>query len=182
MKKLALLLSMLLCLVPTLASCGANSSPEKAVTAVIEATYEDFDYEVFNKVCYSLNVDLYEDVLEGDDLKAAKENIRSTQDVIKETFKEMKKEAEKCEKFKLEYDIRYCEIYDEKDDEFDEIIKRNSDINDTDFEDLTDKVAKVRVVGEVFVTDEDGEDDIVEIDETFTCFHIDGNWYVEADF
>ncbi|MBQ4317011.1 MAG: hypothetical protein IJC20_02065, partial [Clostridia bacterium] len=176
---IALLLAMLLCLVPALASCGVNSSPEKVVEAVVEATYKDFDYEVFNKVCYNLDVGLYEDVLEGDDLKDAKENIRSIQDVIKEGFKETQKEAEKFKDYDLKYDIRYCEIYDEKDDEFDKIIKANSSINDTDFEDLTDKVAKVRVVGEIFITDEDGEDDIEEIDNTFTCYHIDGKWYID---
>ncbi len=179
MKKIALLLAMLLCLVPTLASCGMNSSPEKVVSAVIEATYEDFDYEVINKICYNLDVDLYEDVFEGDDLKAAKESIRASQDVIKESFKQMEDRAEECEKYDLKYDIRYCEIYDDKDDEFDEIIKANDTINDTDFEDLTDKVAKVRVVGEVFITDEDGDDSINEIDNTFTCYRIDGKWYID---
>ena len=64
MKKLALLLAMLLLVVPVLCSCGANSSPEKAVATAIDVMYGDGDAdpEDFYNVVIDYNLDILENL------------------------------------------------------------------------------------------------------------------------
>lgn len=179
MKKLALVLAMLLCVVPVLSACGANSSPEKAAETAFKATYVDFDYEAYYEVAYKLNLDLIEDVMEGSDkLDGMKEEARSERDSMKEMIKSMKDNAEDYEDYDIDYEVRYCISYDKDEDKFDEIME-DFGFADTDFVDLIDEVAVVGIAAEVYTTDEDG---VEEVDGTYakiTCYNIDGDWYID---
>ena len=178
MKKIALLLAMLICLTPVLSSCGAQSAPEKVVMKIVEATYEDFDDKTLCKLYYNLNSAMLTDVLGDEEYKNVETFVLSSQNSTKKVMADYKEESKKCKKYDFRYDIRYCEIYNEKDDEFESIVAELASVSNA-LSDVTDQVAKVRFVGEVFITDEDGEDYIRELDRTFCCYRINGKWYAE---
>lgn len=183
MKKICLLLAALLCCIPVLSACGAQSSAESTVVAAIEARYVDFDYEAMYELAHNYNVELYKELLEGEDdvLKAEKDSISKKCDTIKSTIKAEEKFAEKVDDYEFTYEVRYCKSYDEDDDEFDVVVKSSKFAKEgySDMKDLIDEVADVRVVGEFIITNEDGDEFISNFDKNYTCFRIDGTWYVE---
>ncbi len=184
MKKICLILAMLLCLVPVLASCGANSSAEKAAVAAFEAKYVDFDYEAYFEVDYTCNLELVEDVLDGNDkLDEYKTTVRETKESVKETIKNYAKAPGEYEDYDVEYEVRYCISYEKDSDRYDSIVKNYFEFqeNDTDFKDLIEEVAIVGIAVEVYTTDDEDVDSISGAYMRVVCFNIDGDWYV-GDF
>ncbi len=181
MKKIALLLAMLICVVPVLTACGANSSPDGAVEAALVARYEDFDYEALYELSYKYDKELFVDLLgSGDVLDAEKNSIDNNRETLKETVKAAQKLSEMFDDYSFDYEIRYCNIYDKKDDAFDTIIKSSKFSNEGygDVKDAISKVAKVRVIGEIVFENDDGNCIYNNIADTYTCYYIDGDWYV----
>lgn len=183
MKKICLLLAVLLCCIPVLSACGAQSSAESVVTAALEARYVDFDYETMYELAHNYNVELYKELLadEDDVLKAEKDAISKRCDTLKSTIKAAEKAADTYDDYTFEYEIRYCKVYDEDDDAFDEIVKASKFSGDgySDMKNLIDEVAKARVVGEIIYTTDSDAEIISNIDETYTCYRIDGTWYID---
>ncbi len=184
MKKICLLLAMLLCLVPVLSACGANSSPEKAVTAAIDVKYGDGDAdpEDYWAVVYNYNLDLVE-LLDSDEASDIKESIREARKEVKETLNQHEDmdeymEDEELDDWSFKYEIIYCNTYEKGSDIFDNAISTFKYV-DTDMEDYVDEVAKV---GVLFITEyeKDGETYTSSSTKDFSCFKIDGKWYIEA--
>lgn len=183
MKKFTLLLAMLLCLVPVLASCGGASSAETAVTTWLEAVYADGDAEVDDvyKVVLEWNLEVL-DLLDSED-KASdlKEAVREARDGAKEEInllKDVDKTLEelKCDDYKVSYEILYCDEYDKKSDMFD-AAKESFMYKGTAIEDELTAVAKIGVLVTIEM-EKDG--DIItdaEIDE-YGAYCIDGKWYI----
>lgn len=182
MKKLAFCMAMILCLIPMLCACGANSSAEKAAEAAFVAENVNFDYEAYFKVAYRYNTNLVAKAYDSDeDRQAAKETTRELKDSKKELLKSAKdyiKDAD-IKKWKIEYDVRFCKEYSKDDDMFDEIIESKFDYEDTDLEDDITKVAIVGIAYEAYITDEDGNKTVSGDYETYYCFKIDGDWYID---
>ncbi len=182
MKKIALLLAMLLLCAPVLCSCGANSSPEKAVATAIDVMYGEGneDPEDFYAVVLDYNLDLLEN-LDSDTATTLKESIRSARKEIKETLNLLEDidenmEEEKIDKWSFSYEIAYCNTYDKGGDTFDNYIEKFLYAN-TDIEDLVDEVAVVGVIM-TFESVKDKETDTsIEVEE-MVCYKIDGKWYV----
>ena len=182
MKKIAMLLAMLLCLVPVLSACGAQSSAEGVVEAALQARYEDFDYETLQKIDYKCNKELFTELLDsGEVLDELKKDIEDEREEIKTNLKSYKKTAEAAEDYSVTYEIRYCNVYDEDDDAFDVILKKSefSEEGFGDVKDAIDQVARVRVIGEIIFENEDGLRMISNIAEIYTCYRIDGDWYID---
>lgn len=177
MKKFAILLAMLLCVLPVLTACGGASGAEKAVEKSMEAMYVDFDYEEFYENVYELDLDLLEDVFEGDKLDAAKEAARAQRDSVKEMIKSIQDNAEDLEDFEIVIEVRYSQLFDKDSDEYDAMMESFS-FKGTDMEDLVDATAVVGVVMEYYATDEDGKETINGQYEEVECYKIDGTWYV----
>ncbi len=184
MKKISLLLAMLLCLAPLFVACGANSSPEKAVVAALDVIYGDGDAEAedYWAVAYNYNLELIE-LMDSDDKADYKEMIRAAQKEKKSSFNSMEKMDDYAEEAELddwdfEYEILYCDTYEKGTDTFDAAIA-DFDYVDTDVEDYVEEVATVGVLI-TSIYEKDGETFTnVEV-ETFDCYNIDGDWYIEG--
>lgn len=177
MKKIAFMLAMILCVLPMLTACGGASGAEKVVEKSMEAMYVDFDYENFYETVYELDLDLLEDVFEGDKLDAAKETARAQRDSVKEMVKGIQDRAEDMEDFEIVIEIRYSQFFEKDSDEYDAMMEEFS-FKGTDMEDLVDATAVVGVVMEAYVTDEDGVETIDGQYQEVECYKIDGTWYV----
>ena len=185
MKKIALLLAMLICLVPVLGACGANSSPEKAVEAALKVVYGDGDEKAddFYAVAYEYNLDILELIKNDEEASALKESVREAQKSIKDSLNNMEDideyiEEAKYDDFDFNYEILYCNIYEEKDGEnFDNLIESFGYVN-TDIEDAVTAIAKVGVMMTTEYVYEDENYTNVST-ETITCYCIDGDWYIE---
>ena len=182
MKKLALLLAMLLLVVPVLCSCGANSSPEKAVATAIDVMYGDGDAdpEDFYNVVIDYNLDILEN-LDSETATSIKESIRSARkdakdmlNLLEDIDEEM--EEEKIDKWSFSYEIAYCNTYKKGSDTFDEYLEDFLYAN-TDIEDLVDEVAVVGVIM-TFESVKDKEDFTDLNTEEMVCYKVDGKWYV----
>lgn len=182
MKKLALLLAMLLCVVPVLSACGANSSPEKAVTTAIDVMYGDGDAdpEDFYAVVLDYNLDILE-LMDDEKATELKEGIRAGRKNIKEALNLLEDMEERAEDQELDdwdfsYEIAYCNTYDKGSDTFDEYLEDFLYAN-TDVEDEVTAVALVGVLM-TYESEKDG-DDFTDINvEEMVCYEIDGDWYV----
>lgn len=177
MKKIAFMLAMILCVLPMLTACGGASGAEKVVEKSMEAMYIDFDYENFYETVYELDLDLLEDVFEGDKLDAAKEAARAQRDSVKQMIKSIQDNAEDMDDFEIVIEVRYSQFYEKDSDEYDSMMEGFS-FKGTDMEDLVDATAVVGVVMEAYVTDEDGVETIDGRYEEVECYKIDGTWYV----
>lgn len=184
MKKICLLLALLLCMAPVLSACGANSSPEKAVLAALDVKYGDGDAdpEDYWAVVYNYNLDLIE-LLDSDEASTVKEGIRAAQKEMKASLNlyediEDKLEDEDIDDWDFSYEILFCNTYEEGSDTFDEAIKEFKYV-DTDIEDYVDEVAQVGVLMTT-VYEKDGEEFTSVNTKTFSCYKIDGDWYIEA--
>jgi len=184
MKKIALLLALLLCLVPVLSACGANSSAKKAASAAFEAYYIDGDAEAFFEVSADYNLELVKEYITSDKADSLKESIRSKQDSAKETIKEYwdrYTDSEKdggmgAEDVDVSYEVLFVDTYDKKSDAFEKAMEEFT-YNDTDIEDEVTKVAHVGLLATITYTI-DGDDYTDAAVRDFTCYCIDGNWYV----
>ncbi len=184
MKKICLLLAMLLCLVPVITACGANSSPEKAVTTALEVMYGDGDAdpEDYWKVVYNYNLDLIE-LLDSDEASDVKESIRAAQKEIKGTLNQFKDieetlEEEDIDDWNFSYEIIYCNTYEKGSDTFDSFIESFKYV-DTDMEDHVTEVASVGVLL-TYEYEKEKEDFTSSNVKNFTCYKIDGDWYIAA--
>ncbi len=183
MKKFTLLLAMLLCLVPVLASCGGAGSAEAAVETWLDAQYADGDAEVEDVYAVKLawNLELL-DLIDNDD-KASEfeESVRSARDNAKENINQMKDldeqlEENKWDDYSVSYEILYCNEYDKKSELFDEV-KGSFMYKGTAIEDELTAVASIGVLVTTEV-EKDGEDITTANIRTFTVYCVDGNWYI----
>lgn len=182
MKKLALILAMLLLAVPVLCSCGANSSPEKAVATAIDVMYGegDEDPEDFYNVVLDYNLDVLEN-LDSEKASELKEGIRNARKEAKEMLNrfediEDQLEDQKIDKWSFSYEIAYCNTYEKGGDTFDSLLEDFLYAN-TDIEDLVDEIAVVGVIM-TFDSTKDKEDSTELETEKFVCYKVDGKWYV----
>lgn len=187
MKKIALLLALLLCLVPVLSACGAGGGGGvKAVKKYLDARFVDFDKDAFDEVYLRFNKDLLKENLESEQYDAvAYSGWRdSTHSYIKDTAKYV----EKAKKYDFNYEIYDSRTVKEKDEEFDVILEQlylstqsyenKVYLKDTDFEDKIEEFCLVRVLGlETWVNDSK-EERIAEYENTLLSIKIDGKWYV----
>lgn len=183
MKKFTLLLAMLLCLVPVLASCGGASSAEAAVTTWLDAVYDDggADVEDVYAVKLAWNLDVL-DLIDNEDKAAELEDgVRAAREGAKDKINEMEDIEETIEENKWDdcsvaYEVIYCNEYDKDSDTFDDA-KGGFMYKGTAIEDELTSVAAVGVL----VTREiekDGEIMTMADVETFTVYCVDGNWYI----
>lgn len=182
MKKLALILAMLLLAAPVLCSCGANSSPEKAVATVIDVMYGegDEDPEDFYNVVIDYNLDVLEnldsekaaELKEG--IRAGRKNIKDALNMLEDTEEQIEEEG--IDKWSFSYEIAYCNTYEKGGDTFDKYIEQFIYAN-TDIEDLVDEVALVGVIM-TFESTKDKEDSTELNVEEMVCYKVDGKWYV----
>ena len=102
MKKFTLLLAMLLCLVPVLASCGGASSAEAAVTTWLDAVYADGDAEVEDVYAVKLawNLDVVKLIENADKASEFEDSVRSARDGAKDKINEMEDIEETIEENK----------------------------------------------------------------------------------
>ncbi len=184
MKKISLLLALILCLVPVLSACGANSSPEKAVKAAIDVKYGDgeADVEEYWAVAYNYNTDILDLLTDKEEASDYKESIRESRKMAKEMLNLYKDlddmmEEEEIDKFDFDYKVLYCDTY-EKGDTYDELVEEFGYANT----DIEDKIEAVANVGVLFTYEmKKGKDVAHNSDvETYTCYKIDGKWYVEG--
>ena len=102
MKKISLVLAMLLCLVPVLSACGANSSPEKAVKAALDVVYGDGDADVedYWAVAYKYNLDIIDEYISNSDKKDTFEtevrSLRTSKQVKLNTLKDIDDQMEEA--------------------------------------------------------------------------------------
>ncbi len=184
MKKISLLLAMLLCLAPLFVACGANSSPEKAVVAALDVLYGDGDAEAedYWAVAYNYNLELIE-LMDSEEASDYKEMIRAAQKEKKSSFnslEDMDETAEDAEfdDWDFEYEILYCNTYEKGSDTFDAAIE-DFEYVDTDVEDYVEEVATVGVlVTRIF--EKDDETFTSASVQTYSCYKIDGDWYIEG--
>ncbi len=185
MKKISLLLAMLLCLVPVLGSCGANSSAKNAAKAAFDAYFIDSDADAYFEVALEYNIDILKEYIDSDDVDDLKESVReaqkTTKDEIKEYWDFLTEDEDEGgygadDNYKVKGEVLSCEVYDSKSDAFDEAIKGFAYEN-TDLEDVVEEVALVNILMTVEYTV--GDDDYTKATvKTYTCFNVDGNWYV----
>lgn len=183
MKKFTLLLAMLLCLVPVLASCGGASSAEAAVTTWLDAVYADGDAEVEDVYAVKLawNLDVVKLIENADKASEFEDSVRSARDGAKNKINEMEDIEETIEENKWDdcsvtYEIIYCNEYDKKSELFDEA-KSEFMYKGTAVEDELSAVAAVGVL----VTREiekDGEVMTMADVEVFSVYCVDGSWYI----
>lgn len=183
MKKLALILAMLLCLVPVLSACGANSSPEKAVSAALDVKYGDGDAdpEDYYAVVLNYNLDVLDLMDDEDAAKSYKESIRESQKSIKDSLNSMEDMDENAEDqdiddWSFEYEIAYCNIYDKGSDTFDSYVESFIYANSS-VEDSIEEVAIVGVLEYYEYSKDDCDYTNIESD-SYVCYCIDGDWYV----
>ena len=185
MKKISLILALLLCLVPVLASCGANSSAEKAVKTAIEVKYGDGDADVedYWAVAYNYNLDILDLLTDKEEASDYKESIRDARKSVKESLNMFGKdfqdelEDEGIDKWDFDYEILYCDVY-EKGDTFDAAVE-NFGYANTDIEDKIEAVAKVGVL--MTMESKKGKEVAHESNTTtYVCYKIDGKWYVRG--
>lgn len=183
MKKFTLLLAMLLCLVPVLASCGGAGNPEAAVETWLDAKYADGDADVEDvyEVVLEWNLDVL-DLLDNDDKASElKEAVRSARDGAKDRINTMKDMDEKMEENKYDdydfsYEILYCDEYDKDSEIFDEA-KKEFAYKGTSVEDELTAVAHVGVLITA-VIEKDGDTQTNAYVDEFGLYCIDGNWYI----
>jgi len=183
MKKIALVLAMLLCLVPVLSACGLGSSPKNAVKQALDVKYGDGgeDVEDFYEVTLDYNLDVLEFLDDDDEKSDYKDEIRAAQKEVKKSLNSLEDiedemEEEDITDFDFSYEILYCNTYDDKSDYFDTLLK-SFKYADTSVEDEVTEVAVVGVLLTTEYSDDDGDYTSVETD-TFTLYKIDGNWYI----
>jgi hypothetical protein len=183
MKKITLLLAMLLCLVPVLGACGGAGNPEAAVSAWLDAKYADGDAKVEDVYAVKLNLnldvlDLIENETEASDLeKAVRSNREGTKDKIN-TMEDMdeKLEDNKWDDYDFNYEIIFCDKYDDDSDTFEEA-KKDFLYKGTAIEDELTAVARVGVLMTGTI-EKDGETMTNADVEVFELYCIDGNWYI----
>ena len=162
MKKIALLLALLLCLVPVLSACGANSSAKKAAAAAFEAYYIDGDADAFFEVKADYNLDLVKEYMDSEKGDALKESIRSKQDSAKENIKDYWNDYTDSEKdgglgaedVKVDYEILFVDTYGKKTEAFEKAME-DFTYTDTDIEDEVTKVAHVGILMTITYTVDD---------------------------
>ena len=178
MKKIALFLALILCMVPVLSSCGVNSSAEKVAVAAVEAMFVDFDYEAYYETNYILNLDLLEDVMSGSDkYEGMKDEARSERETIKEQIKSLKNTANDLEEYDVEFEVRYVISY-EKDSKYYDDCMEEFEFNGTDFQDLVKEVAIVGIAAERYATDDEDNETVSGSYLQIICYNIDGDWFI----
>lgn len=186
MKKISLILAFILCLVPVLSGCGANSSAKNAAKAAAAARYVDQDTAAFFEVAVDYNVDILKDYLDSDDAEAMRTKVRENQDRVKESIKKQWDHITESEKegglggddLKVKVgNVIYCNEYEAGSEAFDNAMK-GFIYDNTDVEDYVEKVAKVGVLLTVTYT-VDGQKFTEAGVQNYTCYCIDGNWYVD---
>lgn len=184
MKKISLILALLLCLVPVLASCGANSSAEKAVKTAIDVKYGDGDADVedYWAVAYNYNLDILDLLDDKEEASDYKESIREARKSAKEMLNMYKDidemlEEEDIDKWDFDYEILYCDTY-KKGDAFDQYVESFGYANTA----IEDKIEAVARVGVLFTYEVKKDKDVEHSSdvETYTCYKIDGKWYVKG--
>ena len=188
MKKIAILLAMILCVVPVLTACGGVGGAEKAVKNYLEARYVDFDKEAFFASSVLYNKDMLKELLDEDDYKAV--TYDGWRDTIENSIKNYKEYAEDAEDYELNYEIYASRVIEKDSDEFDAILAQVSFnvsgegygeellIKDTDLEDLVEEMAIVRYIGEQNYVNRKDEERIETVGSSLLCLNIDGDWYV----
>lgn len=184
MKKIALLLALLLCMVPVLSSCGGANSPEDAVETALSVMYGDGgeDEADYYEVAYKYNLDILDLLDNGDEAAEIKKAVREAQKEVKDSLNRMGDldkfiEENEYDDFDYNYEIIYCDVYEEKDGEnFDNLISSFGYAN-TDIEDYVTAIAKVGVLTTVVYEKEDEIYTSADV-ETYTVYEIDGNWYI----
>ncbi len=184
MKKLSLMLALILVLTTgALCSCGANSSPEKAALAALDAMYDDFDYEDFEKVCLDCNEEVLKEYLGKKDFENFEDRADQYKDSYKDAIKSIEKSIDNIKeddgKIKISFDVVACDVYGEKDDRFDSLIN-NFTYKSTDLEDVVDKVAVVQVLMLVEEEDDEGNERTEADVLTFRCYRVDGDWMIDG--
>ena len=178
MKKLALFLALILCMVPVLSSCGVNSSAEKVAVAAVEAMFVDFDYEAYYETNYILNLDLLEDVMGGSDkYEGMKDEARSERETVKEQIKSLKNSANDYEDYDVKFDVRYVISYEKDSKYYDKCVQEFEYIG-TDFQDLIEEVAIVGIAAERYATDDEDNETVSGNYFEITCYNIDGDWFI----
>ncbi len=189
MKKIAILLAMILCVVPVLTACGGGvGGAEKAVKNYLEARYVDFDKEAFFASSALYNKDMLKELLDEDDYKAVTyDGWRDSAENVIKTYKDYASDADD---YDLNYEIYASRVIDKDSDEFDAIMSDISFsvsgegygsellIKDTDLEDLIKKMAIVRYIGEQVYVNRKDEERIETVGSSLLCLNIDGDWYV----
>lgn len=185
MKKIALLLALLLCLAPVLSACGANSSAKKAASAAFEAYYIDGDAEAYFEVKSDYNLELVKEYITSDMAEMLKESIRNSQSKVKDRIKEVWDDytdskddnGKGADEVNVDYEVLFVDTYGKKTQAFEDAME-DFTYNDTDIEDEVSKIAYVGILKTLTYTDSD-DDDFTEASViTYTCYCIDGNWYV----
>ncbi len=185
MKKISLLLAMLLCLVPVLGSCGANSSAKNAAKAAFEAYYVDGDADAYFEVALNYNVDLLKEYIDSDDVDDMKTDVRDAQKEEKDDIKELWDVLTNDEDdgglgadddFKVKGEVISCETYDDKTDIYDEAIE-SFEYEGSDLEDFVEEVAIVNILMTIEFTVDD-VDYVKTMTLEYLCYNIDGDWYV----
>ena len=196
MKKLSLILALLLCLMPVLTACGGGGA-EKTVKQYLKAVYKDFDSSVLEEITLEYNKKLNKDILSteefeqyanayyyGDDSEYydwdAEKQFDAAIDSLEDRLGDNKRVTEKdWEKYKVNYKVEYCEVYEEDDDLFDfyKEYSFSTKYTKTDFKKKITAYARAYVSGTISYVDEDMKF-VQPINETFVLFCIDDEWYI----
>ena len=183
MKKFTLLLAMLLCLVPVLASCGGAGSAEAAVETWLDAVYADGDADVEDVYAVKLawNLDVIELIDNDDKASELEDGVRAARDGAKNQINKLEEyeealDDEDIDDYDVTYEILFCDEYDEDSKVFD-AAKEGFMYKGTAIEDELTAIARVGVLV-TEVVEKDGETG-TEVDvKEFTVYCIDGNWYI----
>ncbi len=175
MKKIALVLAMLLCLVPVLSACGGAGGAEKVVKNYLEAVMKDFDKDAAYEALFFQNKDILKEVLDEEAFEEhTEEGWRDSTDKEIKSEKEYEKNADD---YSFSYEIYDSRVIELDSDEYDAIIADYEEILTEDVEDAIEGMALVRVFYEQTYTKGD-EDRTYVGSVTYLCAEIKGDWYI----
>lgn len=176
MKKIALLLAMLLCLVPVFSACSMGTSgAEKVVKNYLEAIMKDFDKDAAYEAVFYQNKEILEVVLSEDLYDAV--TAEGWRDETDKQIKNEKKYANDADDYDFSYEIYDSRAIEIDSDEYDALVEEFSVIINDDVEDAIEGIALVRAIYDQVYTMGD-EEYLVTEEVTFLCVEIEGDWYI----
>ena len=135
------------------------------------------------KVAFEYNLDILA-LLDDEDVADKWEtDIRAAQKDAKKGLNQMEDiedfmEDMKYDDYDFSYEVIFCNVYDEDTKEFDKVMEKFRYVN-TDMEDYVTEIAHISVL-ERAEWEYDGEDYTKVNTVDYTCYRIDGDWYVSV--
>ncbi len=196
MKKLSLLLALLMIISScTLCACGnkksssdddedeggtAYTGAEKVVVDALEDAYKKGDAEKYIESSLYYNLEFLEKIFEADyfnQVKAeVKEDIHNLEEEISEDAEDMAQRDDKG-KTKITVKSTYCNKYDSNTKTYEKMLNR---LNSKLKAGIEDSLEEVAIVGVLVMYEYTGNGDKKVRTETekYTCFKVDGDWYI----